>query len=376
MTGQKTPRKAPQKRIKAFDFFCGAGGLTRGLLDSKIDVLAGIDNDPKLSRTYQNNNSPSQFECSDINDVDISKLRQKYGITEKDVVLYAACTPCQPFSSLNQRRKGSDPRDQLLLSFAEIVRASPPDFILVENVPGLGNAYGSEIFQSFLSTLKIAGFATSDSHKLDAQEFGVPQVRKRFLLIASRHGQIKLPRPSRKRTTVRDAISDFPKPSVGPTLRSIRSKDTAFGPEGLSSDENWPNHVFRPVSDDHLKILNAVPKDGGSRADVVDTSILLDCHQNAPNLHKDVFGRIAWDGPAPTLTCRCTDIYCGRFTHPDENRGLSLREAAAIQTFPNDYKFYGTFSHASKQIGNAVPVALARRLGLSVVNSAKNSNLL
>jgi len=117
-------------------------------------------------------------------------------------------------------------------------------------------------------------------------------------------------------------------------------------------------------------IVQAVPKDGGNRRDVADFSILLRCHQKNPNVHKDVFGRMAWDAPSPTLTCRCIDVYCGRFTHPEQDRGISLREAAALQTFNDDYEFIGTsLLGVARQIGNAVPVKLSEQLGKSVIDS-------
>ena len=337
--------------MKAFDFFCGAGGLTRGLLDAGINVLCGVDNDSRLRGTYENNNQPSKFEDADIQDVDILDLRKRYGVTDDDVVLYAACTPCQPFSTLNQRR-GRDGRKELLTDFAEIVSVAPPNFILVENVPGLGNAYGRDIYHEFLRVLRTAGFHY-DARKLDARDYGVPQVRKRFLLIASRHGAISLPSgDSGPPPTVRSAIAALPHP----------------GSQGAP-----PNHVFRDPKPHHLKILQKVPRDGGSRSDIKDTSVLLECHRRNPHVHKDVFGRMAWDLPAPTMTCRCTDVYCGRFAHPQEDRGLTLREAAAIQSFRHDYRFEGTFFHIAAQIGNAVPVRLAHRLGQVLVDAEQRA---
>ena len=334
----------------ALDFFCGAGGLTRGLLDAGIRVRAGIDNDERLKDTYELNNKPSLFVCEDINDIDIERLRRSARIRDDHIVMYAACTPCQPFSTLNQRR-GIDDRKELLLAFGRIVRKYPPDYVLVENVPGLHNAYGREIHLKFLADLAAAGFADHDGREIDAADYGVPQVRKRYLLVASRHGPIRLPGVDRgARRTVRDALAKLPPPVF---------IDEKHAPA-------LPNHVARRPRPHHIRILEAVPADGGNRGDVIDVSVLLKCHQDNPGVHKDVFSRMRWDSPAPTLTCRCTDVYCGRFAHPEEHRGLSLREAAALQTFPPDYEFCGSFFHAAAQIGNAVPVLLAQRLGRAV----------
>ena len=339
--------------IKAIDFFCGAGGLTRGLLDAGIDVLAGVDNDERLRETYIHNNEPSRFINSDINKIQIHRLRETLGIQDQDTTLYAACTPCQPFSTLN-RLQGRDKRKILLLSFARIVKEAPPDFIIVENVPGLNNAYGKKIYPKFLKVLKNCGF-TEAADLLDAKHFGVPQTRKRFILVASRHGSISLPSPetdASRFATVREHIEKYPAIADG------------------ESSADYINHTSRKLKPHLLRIAQAVPKDGGSRRDVADTSILLKCHQENPNVHKDVFGRMAWDAPSPTLTCRCIDVYCGRFTHPEQDRGISLREAAALQTFGDDYEFFGTsLLGISRQIGNAVPVKLAEQLGQSIIDS-------
>jgi DNA (cytosine-5)-methyltransferase 1 len=341
--------------IKAIDFFCGAGGLTRGLLDAGVAVTAGIDNDPRLRETYQKNNAPSQFKCADIREVEIRSLRREVGIRRGDIVLYAACTPCQPFSTLNQMH-GEDDRKHLLLSFAKLVEESPPDYVLVENVPGLKTAYGRDVYQRFEAVLQRLRFRHRVAEMLDAKDYGVPQTRKRFILIASRHAPIKRPRRSPMVRTVREQIARYPQ------LR-----------EGEESPEFF-NHVSRKLTRQHKAIVVAIPKDGGSRQDIRDKRILLECHRNRPNVHKDVFGRMAWDQPAPTLTCRCTDVYCGRFVHPEQDRGISLREAAALQTFPDRYRFYGnSIFEIAGQIGNAVPVKFAERLARVILGSERQA---
>jgi len=338
--------------IKAIDFFCGAGGLTRGLLDAGISVVAGIDNDERIRKTYESNNRPSRFIAADIKDVDIDACREELGIEAKEPTLYAACTPCQPFSTLNTMH-AIDGRKSLLLDFAAIVEKSPPDYIIVENVPGLGNAFGKEIYHQFERILKKHDFQI-DADMLDAKDFGVPQTRKRFILVASRHGRPRLPIQTTKKQyrTVEDSIRRFPALAHG------------------ERSDSYKNHVARKLPPHHLRIVEAVPANGGSRRDVADTSILLKCHQKNPSAHKDVFGRMSWNLPAPTLTCRCTDVYCGRFTHPEQNRGISLREAAALQTFDDQYEFFGdSILEQARQIGNAVPVRLAELLGNSILEA-------
>ena len=249
----------------------------------------------------------------------------------------------------NEKKKG------LLLTFAKIVEKYPPDFILVENVPGLNNDCGKEIYDQFLEVLTKCGFSEPAADLLDAKHFGVPQTRKRFILLASKQGSISLPIPQTdpaQFVTVKECIKKYPK-----IVDGKESKD-------------YPNHIARKLQPHHKRIVEAVPKNGGSRRDVTDTSILLKCHQENPNAHRDVFGRMAWDKPAPTLTSRCVDVYSGRFTHPKQHRGISLREAAALQTFKDNYKFFGTsISGIARQIGNAVPVKLAEHLGESIIRA-------
>ena len=343
--------------IKAIDFFCGAGGLTRGLLDAGINVVAGVDNDERLRDTYERNNKPSLFVKKDIAEIDIEALRKKVGVQPTDTTLYAACTPCQPFSTLN-RTKVDDNQKALLLEFAEIVAQSPPDFVIVENVPGLNNAIGLDIYKRFEAVLVGQGFK-ADAALLDAKHFGVPQTRRRFILIASTHGLARLPAPTtaERPRTVREHIGKYP--------RLVDGEDSA----------EYANHAARALPLHHRRIVEAVPPNGGSRRDVEDTSILLKCHQKRPDAHKDVFGRMAWDAPSPTLTCRCTDVYCGRFIHLEQHRGISLREAAALQTFDDSYEFFGSsFLEKSRQIGNAVPVRLAKELGKAVIGLQREAS--
>ena len=157
--------------IKAIDFFCGAGGLTRGLLDAGIKVLAGVDNDVHLRETYTHNNKPSRFINKDIDAIDIHKLRKKLKIQDEDITLYAACTPCQPFSTLSRQNWEDDDRKNLLLTFAQIVKECPPNFILVENVPGLNNGSGKEIYNEFLEILEDCDFSEPAADLLDAKHF-------------------------------------------------------------------------------------------------------------------------------------------------------------------------------------------------------------
>ena len=348
------------KTLKALDFCCGAGGLTRGLRGAGIAVLAGLDNDPALERTYTANNAPSAFVKADLNALDLPALRATLDLNAPGPLLYAAGLPCQPFSNLNPA-KNPEPHNSPLAAFGRIIQARPPEFLLLENVPGLSRRRGQALHQEFLTLLAALGYQWNAAF-LDAKNYGVPQTRKRYILLAARPGPAPpLPLPTtpepHQYATVRQAIGQYPPLLDGATDPSI------------------PNHTARPLQPRHRRILAGIPKDGGRRQDLKDPSLLLPAHQALPpTARRDVFGRMAWEQPSPTLTTRCGDVYCGRFGHPEQERGLSLREAAALQTFPEDYIFHGSsFSALAKQIGNAVPPKLAQALGQSLLQAAANT---
>lgn len=337
----------PKAKIKAIDFFCGAGCLTRASTSSRAWTATRACAKPTSATT-----SLAGSSIRTSKDVRIDDLRKELGIAPSDAVLYAACAPCQPFSILSAMR-GDDGRKSLLLDFAEIVTASPPDFIIAENAPGLSSASGRGIYKKFKFALESLGFRIA-ADTLDAKRCGVPQTRRRFILIASRHGQPSLPAPDAESEvrTVRDCIARYPAIA-----------------DGERSDA-YPNHEARRLQPHHKRIVQAVPRDGGGRSGIADASILLKCHQKNPKAHKDVFGRMAWDSPSPTMTCCCIDVYCGRLAHPEQDRGISLREAAALQSFPDGYEFCGkSLLEKSRQIGVAAPVELARRLGAALLAS-------
>ena len=203
--------------IKAIDFCCGAGGLTRGLLDAGVSVVAGLDNDERLRRTYEHNNEPSRFVVGDIAEVDIDALRTDLGIDEEDITLYAACTPCQPFSTLNTA-KGEDGRKSLLLEFGKIVARRPRDFIIVEERAGpctMPSAWTS--IREFMAGITgPLGFCAA-SDLWDAKDYGVPQTRKRFILVAARGREPRLPLVTTRNSpiTVRECIEKYPRLAAG-----------------------------------------------------------------------------------------------------------------------------------------------------------------
>lgn len=335
--------------MNAVDFFCGGGGMTRGLLNAGIDVLFGLDFNPACEQTYEHNNGIN-YECQDISQVQPNDLIAAYPeLEDNDNLLLVGCAPCQPFS--NQRRAANEHvAVNLLDEFGRIVQHLNPAHILIENVPGI-ETRGHEVFARFLNILNEMHYNVHYA-VVNAKDYGVPQNRKRLILIASRffvpmipgttHGPGLLPY-----ATVRNAIEHFPPIAAG----------------GI--DENVFNHRSAALQDINLRRIAATPHNGGSRLDWPN-ELTLNCHAEHTG-HTDVYGRMYWDEVSPTLTSKCFSLSNGRFGHPTQNRAISLREAAAIQSFPDNYQFFGTLQEIGRQIGNAVPVLLAERIGTYIL---------
>lgn len=331
--------------MNAIDFFCGGGGMTKGLIEAGINVIFGLDSNPLCQETYENNNGIPYIN-RDVSQVTTEELLEEFPILlDNDELLMVGCAPCQPFSVLNPNNPNEHRSVNLLNEFGRIVQGVHPAHIMVENVPGL-KGRGEDVLQEFLDMLNAEGYEY-DYRVINAKNYGVPQNRRRFVLIASRlfephippatHGDELLPY-----ITVYDAIHEYPALRAG------------------QSDENVPNHRAAGLSEINLQRLQATPVNGGSRTDWP-AELWLNCHENFTG-HTDVYGRMVWGNVAPTLTVKCFSISNGRFAHPEQNRAISLREAAALQTFPDDYIFYGNLQEIGKQIGNAVPVLLAQRI--------------
>ena len=338
-----------KKDIVAVDLFCGAGGLTRGLLDAGIQVKKGYDIDEKLKYTYEKNNEGVEYHCEDVHEVSGESLLKGLDL-ENDYFLLAGCAPCQPFSSINKSENKKDIRKILLLEFGRLVEETQPDFVIVENVPGLKNNKGKHILQQFEQILKELQYHYIYD-TLKAKDFGVPQKRKRFILLASKHGNVAFPSPTygseslggKPYVTVRETISKYPCITAGGKYSKV------------------PNHHTLNLSEKNKTRLKQVTKDGGSRTDW-SKDLELECHKEHHG-HTDVYGRMSWDDVAPTLTCKCTSLSNGRFGHPTQTRAISVREAAALQTFRDDYIFYGPLTVITKWVGNAVPVEFAKVFG-------------
>jgi DNA (cytosine-5)-methyltransferase 1 len=344
--------------MKALDFFCGAGGLTRGLLDAGVKVVAGFDLDERCKVSYEHNNPGARFVGRDIRQIGLPELQKELGTRDFREALFAGCAPCQPFSQQNKGDE-TDHDATLLGEFGRLVAIARPRLVLAENVPGMAKVSGFSSFRRFLAVLERNGYRYVFG-VLDAKEYGVPQTRRRLVLIASRTGPVSLPAPKYGRSrrpfrSVRHAIRHLPPVGAGQSVTGV------------------PNHVAAALTELNLERLRHTPRDGGDRR-AWPKRLRLECHDGDYEGHTDVYGRMAWDAPAPTLTGRCHSISNGRYGHPTQNRAISLREAAALQSFPDRYEFFGSNKHIALQIGNAVPVQLARELGKHLLRLATGSS--
>lgn len=354
MKSNKKEKQQPTK-LKAVDFFCGAGGVSCGFKRIGIKVLGGIDIDPKFKKTFEENNK-AKFYDEDVSYLKPEKLQKMFPISQnEDNLIFVGCSPCQYYSNLKSDKTKSQKGRLLLDDFKEFVLYYKPGFVFIENVPGLGTKAGSPL-HSFKKALRKVGY-TFDQNVLNAKYFGVPQNRRRFVLVASRlSNEIKLPRQNQSKVkllTVADAIGDYDK---FPIINNGTEDKTDF------------MHWVAKLSPLNLERVQNTSKNGGTRkAWENNEKLQLNCYKKHDG-HYDVYGRMFWNKPSPTLTTRFIYTSTGRYSHPEQDRGLSIREGATLQTFPLDYKFYSSTKGAiATMIGNAVPPKLAEAIGQSLI---------
>jgi len=342
------------QRYKAIDFFCGGGGMTYGLRQAGIDVIAGVDIDKEAKATYEHNNKGTIFIEKDIRRVHSNFFERNFGIQKNDdFLILVGCSPCQFYSIINTDKEQSLKTKDLLRNFARFVEYYKPGYVLVENVPGILTNKQS-IWPFFHGKLQELGYTKIVYDVIDLSYYGVPQSRRRFSLIATRLDvEIHLPQADEKQAL----LSDFIGESHG--FQRVEAGHKDF------SDFN---HTVAGLSDKCLRRLRKTRHNGGSRLDWSDDPDLqLNCFMGKDDSFKDSYGRMWWNKPAPTITTKFFSISNGRFGHPDEDRAISLREGATLQTFPKDYVFKSnSIATTARLIGNAVPCEYARRLGLLI----------
>lgn len=337
--------------IVGVDFFCGAGGMTRGFLDAGIDIICGVDTDTTVEQTYTKNNVRSNgkhcaFISTPIQELSKADLSKAIGDRDGKALVFIGCAPCQPFTNLNTDKEKQGKAKNLLGAFAWQIRRFKPEYVVVENVPGIQADKFGGVFQKFVRRLVRFGYSMPNYKILDAKKYGVPQTRKRMVLIASRLDKISLPKETHgpgllPYLTVRHAIKRFPIIRAGTEHRTVTNHQSA----SLTS-----------INQKRLKV-------GRKRWD---SKLQLECYSKSDG-YTDVYCRMSWNKPSPTLTTRFNSISNGRFGHPSQLRAISTREGAALQTFPDTYIFHAAFTRNAKHIGNAVPVKLATVLADAIV---------
>ncbi len=340
------------------DLFCGVGGLTHGFVKEGFKVDAGIDFDKTCKYAFEKNNN-STFFHEDITNITAESLNSKYCDGKRKILV--GCAPCQPFSIYNNHsskeihNKKSDEKWKLLYSFADLIDDVNPEIISMENVPLLLKFDGGKVFNDFVKRLENKKYFVS-SYVVNAQDYGVPQRRKRLVLFGSKHSKIELIEKTvinNEFVTVKDAIGHLP-----------MVEDGVSHPDDLL-------HRSRKLTVLNKKRIKAT-KEGGFWQDW-DESLILECHKKESGKEfKSVYGRMKWDDVAPTMTTYCIGLSNGRFGHPCQDRAITLREAALIQSFPHNYEFIEpngviTMNTIARQIGNAVPVGL----GIAIAKSIK-----
>jgi DNA (cytosine-5)-methyltransferase 1 len=340
------------KQLTALDLFCGAGGLTLGLKQAGFKVLAGVEVAANAAETYRKNHPEVVCIENDIREVCTSELIESLGLKKGELSLLAGCPPCQGFSTLRTRKKSHavfDDRNELIFEYLRFVDAFRPRALMMENVPALKLDGRMSIL---LSKLAEFGYLINEGSVRieDAANYGVPQRRKRMILQVTKQEILPVVHLVKK-TTVRMALN--------------KAKLKPVGISGDALHDNQSKHGIHVMD-----IIKAIPKDGGGRASLP-KNLVLDCHKNNPGGFKDVYGRMKWDDVAPTMTGGCGNPSKGRFLHPEENRAISLREAAILQTFPKNYWFSSKGGRAAIAllIGNALPPEFIRKHAVAIASA-------
>lgn len=360
--------KQMDKVLTAIDLFCGAGGLTLGLKRAGFNVVAGVEINPEIVKTYKANHPTTKLLIRDIREITGKEILELTGLKEIDLV--AGCPPCQGFTTLTTKYHRKDPRDDLVLEMARLVEEMMPKIVMMENVPGL-TARGKPLLDGFVERLESLGYLVNKG-VLQMADYGVPQSRRRLVLLAGNGFYIPLPKQThcykgdRKRSlkswlTLADVIKNMEKPV---TLSEAKER-------GSPHKFNW--HVVRDLKEISIERLKSL-KAGSSRGSLP-TELRPRCHIKSNKGFTNVYGRLSWEQTPPTITSGCTTPCMGRFGHPDELRTISIREAALIQTFPRRYKFDTKFMDtACNLVGNALPCLFARKVAVVCVDALKKNS--
>lgn len=346
-------------KYTCIDSFCGAGGLGLGLKNAGFNILLSFDIDPICINTINTNKKYFDHfaEVADIADLLNGHLLKKCNLKRGELFLLAGGPPCQGFS-VQRRGSDIDPRNNLVLKYGQMINELYPMYFVMENVSGIAGKRGKTILQQLIEYVEDIGYSVH-IELLDAQDYGVPQRRKRYIIVGERKDMgenYTYPKSINTHRTVRDAIGLLPIP-----------------PEDGTDHPDISLHRRDRLSELNLQRIRAI-KEGQGRDDLP-SDLLADCHKIDSSVigFRSVYGRMAWDEVAPTITARFDSFTRGKFGHPVQDRSVSLREGALLQTFPIDFEFTGNKVDIARQIGNAVPPIMAEHIGRSILECYKKA---
>lgn len=346
-----------KNNLKAVDFFCSGGGMSYGMQQAGIKILAGIDFDKTCEETYTSNITGAKFIHADVFELKETELEKQLSLKKNDKnLVLIGCSPCQFWSIINTDKNKSEKSKDLLKEFRRFVEHLMPGYVVVENVPGVLRRKAESGLEDFISWLENNKYKVHfDVHEVS--EYGVPQHRRRFTLIANKVSKDELSpiKTKGEKLTVRDVLGEhngFPKVKAG------------------HKDETPFLHTVAGLKEINIKRLSMTKKNGGNRLVYADSDLAPECHKGDNVNFKDSYGRMWWDRPSPTITTKFFSISNGRFAHPEENRAISLREGAVLQSFPKKYIFKTTsIANTARMIGNAVPPKYAQAIGKAIIQN-------
>lgn len=358
MVAQKTVKKPT-----AIDLYCGAGGLTLGLKRAGFDVVAGLEIHPEIVKTYEANHPNVKLLKRDIREIKGEDILELACLDEIDLI--AGCPPCQGFCSLTNKYKRKDSRNDLILDMARLIEEIKPKMVMMENVPGITKR-GKPILDEFVKRLESIGYEIN-MEVLQMADYGVPQFRRRFVLLAGKGFKIDFPKSThcnkgneKKKLKPWLVLADVIK-NMGEPVKLSQAKRT-----GSPQKFNW--HVIRDLKEISIKRFKALEA-GNGRASLP-KDLRPKCHANSNKGFINVYGRLSWEQTPPTITSGCVTPAMGRFGHPDDLRTISIREAAMIQTFPKSYEFKTDIVRtACELVGNALPPKFAEKAARACLNS-------
>lgn len=333
-------------KLLSIDLFSGCGGLTEGMHQAKFKTKFAFEIDEIASRTFKLNHKRTKVITKDIRTVSLDEIKSE--LKGETIHLLAGCPPCQGFSSirrLNRETPVEDDRNNLINEYVRFIEELKPYTFMMENVPALIHY---DLFLKAVERLKEIGYHWIDYKVVNVKDYGVPQSRKRLVMVGSRLGEIKVAPPVNEKKTVREMIGNLPLPS--------------------ESDD--PVHKMFPTHTPEVQTrIELTPANGGSRKDLP-AQYKLKCHEKENVGFNDVYGRLRWDDYSTTMTGGCLNPSKGRFLHPEQHRNISAREAALLQSFPADYKFPvdAPRTNIALMIGNALPPRFSYHQSMNLKN--------